>query len=60
MKILDDTGLENVILVTHGEWIDMFFRLVLKTELQKKENCGWVLLEGESGVYKVLNSNGIS
>lgn len=58
-EILENSGKENVILVTHGGIIGSWFRLIMGRKLQKREDCGWILLEGNYGEYTILESNGI-
>jgi broad specificity phosphatase PhoE len=59
LETIEASKEENIILVTHGGIIGFFFKLFLGQRLQKREDCGWILLEGSNGKYSIIDKNGI-
>jgi broad specificity phosphatase PhoE len=57
IKLIESSGNENVILVTHGGIIGIFYKLFLHKEKQKTEDCGWVLLKstGDGSFIELIN-----
>jgi len=56
---LEKSGLENIIVVTHGNFLGCLFKEFAKLKITKKEDGGWVLVTLKKGKIIPEKANGI-
>ncbi len=59
VSLINQSGYNNVIVITHGNYLKCLFAEVFKKELTRKDDGGWVLVDFTPNSPKILQSNGI-
>lgn len=58
-QLMQNAGYENVIAVTHGNFLKCFVKEVMRMQLKKKDDGGFMLLDATEKGILVLAENGI-